>query len=479
MPEAVGDGQQPDLFGHTKQAAISTPYSSISKEIDIREVDIVLMNPPFTISAKRGMKYSEHVRKLMQNRELEIKHQIKSADADASNVIDSSSISTYFTLLADALLHKKTGVLGKILPYTALINTSGLAERKFLAKRFHIDMVVTCHEPNQLNFSESTRIHESLLVCRRRGRDEDKGSTTFIALNHMPRSATEAADWLEAVLAGKEHKYHRTFKWPRSKIADGDWTPAQYYDGSLANLAQRVDDLKSLSPLEDLALVEPAGRRVADGFRNPLKTTEFQPSTAYEVVWTHKTKERETMCSISDYVTEPKVEKYKYAVHVLWPKASRMLIACKINPQAIRVSSIFLSRPVLGQLFIPVTPLPEFPNPTAMLQAWCAYLNSTPAVLSFLNRRQKNMTYASYSLDQLRTIPVPDPEKTDLTPLVHAFKDLGESKLLPWPKMNDCPVRAKLDDVVAKVIGVDPEILADWRQRIVSEPTVNNQKPAD
>ena len=114
-----------------------------------------------------------------------------------------------------------------------------------------------------------------------------------------------------------------------------------------------------------------------------------------------------------------------------------------------------------------------------MLQAWCAYLNSTPAVVSFLNRRQKNMTYASYSLDQLRTIPVPDPEKTDLTPLAHAFNDLGDSKMLPWSKMNDCPVRVKLDDVVAKVIGIAPEILADWLQRIVNEPNVNNRKPTD
>ena len=478
LPEAVGDGQQPDLFGHTKQAPISTPYSSISKEIDIDEVDIVLMNPPFTNSAKRGMKYSSHTRKLMQNRELEIKHQIKSSDADASNVIDSNSISTYFIPLADALLHKEIGVLGTVLPTTTFTSTSVMTARKFLAERFHIDMVVTCHEPNQLNFSENTSIHESLLVCRRRGRDEDKGPTTFIALNHMPRNATEATDWLEAVLAGKEHKYHRTFKWPRSKIADGDWTPAQYYDGSLANLAQKVDDLKNLSPLGDLAFVESA-RQVFDVFKNPLKNTEYQPLTAFEMVWTHTTSERETMRSFSDFTTEPKTEKYNYAVHVLWPKASRMLIACRVNPQAIRVSSIFLPRPVLGQPFIPVTPLPKFLNPTAMLQAWCAYLNSTPAVLSFLNRRQKKLTYANYSLNQIRAIPVPDPEKTDLAPLVSAFNDLGNSKLLPWSKMNDCPTRAKLDDVVAKVLGLDPEILADWRQRIVSEPTVNNQKPAD
>ena len=478
LPEAVGDGQQPDLFGHTKQAAISTPYSSTSKEINIDEVDIVLMNPPFTNSAKRGMKYSSDVRKLMQNREFEIKQQIELSDAGASNAIGSNSISAYFIPLADALLHKETGVLGTVLPTTAFTSASVVSARKFLAERFHIDMVVTCHEPSRLNFSENTSIHESLLVCRR-GVGGNESPTKFIALNHMPRNETEATDWLEAALADKEHKYHRIFKWSRSKIADGDWTPVQYYDGSLANLAQKVDDLKNLSPLGDLALVDPSDAGVRLAFNNPLKNTEYQLLTAFEMVWTHTTSERETMCSYSDFTTGPKAEKYNYAVDVLWPQASRMLIACRVNPQAIRVSSIFLPRPVLGQPFIPVNPLPKFQNPTAMLQAWCVYLNSTPAVLSFLNRRQKKLTYANYSLDQLRTIPVPDPEKTDLAPLVSVFDDLGNSKLLPWPKMNDCPVRAKLDDVVAKVLGLDPEILADWRQRIVNEPTVNNRKPAD
>ena len=479
LPEAVGNGRQPDLFGHIKQAAVSTPYSSISKEIHIREVDVVLMNPPFTNSDKRGTKFSKSVRKDMQDRESKIKHQIKFSDPDASVVCVSNSIETYFSPLADSLLHKETGVLGTVLPTTALTSTSVVARRKFLAERFHIHMIVTCHEPNRLNFSENTSIHESLLVCRRRNKDKDGKSTTFIALNHMPRNSAETADWLEAVSAGKEHKFHRTFEWPRSKIIEGDWTPAQYYDGSLAKLAQKVDNLRNLSPLGNVAMVEPIDAAVRMAFCNPLKNTEHHPSDGYEVVWTHKTSERETMRSFSDYTTEPKAEKYKYAVGVLWPKSSRLLIACRIRPQVVRVSSVFLPRPALGQAFIPVTPFPQNTNSTAVQLAWCAYLNSTPAVLSFLNRRQKTLTYALYSLDQLRNIPVPDPEKTDLTPLEQAFKDLGDKKFLPWSKMNDCPVRAKLDDVVAHVLDIDPEIVGEWRHRIVNEPTVSNRKPTE
>ena len=184
------------------------------------------------------------------------------------------------------------------------------------------------------------------------------------------------------------------------------------------------------------------------------------------------------MRSFSDYATSPKESKYEYATNVLWPKASQMLIACKINPQSIRVAAIHLDRPALGQPFIPVTPLDGVSDPARALQAWCAYLNSTPAALSWLNRRQKKLTYASYSLDQQRSIPVPDPRKVDLNPLVAAFQEIGGLEMLPWSKMHMCAVRAELDDAVAKVLGLDAAEIKQWRERIAKEPTVSG-KPAD
>ena len=275
-------------------------------------------------------------------------------------------------------------------------------------------------------------------------------------------------------MGGGANRIQRVYEWPRARVAEGDWTPCQYYDGSLADVSRDLDGLLLFVPLGEVALVEPGGQRVRDAFRNPLK--EILPAgRSFEVVWTHETSERTTMRSFSDYATTPKESKYDYAEDVLWPKASRMLIACKINPQAIRVAAIHLEKPALGQPFIPVTPLDGVSNPANALQAWCAYLNSTPAVLSWLNRRQKKLTYASYSLDQLRSIPVPDPNKVDLRPLVEAFQRLGDSELLPWPRMNECAVRAELDDAVAKVLDLDSAEIEDWRKRIAKEPTVSGE----
>ena len=117
--------------------------------------------------------------------------------------------------------------------------------------------------------------------------------------------------------------------------------------------------------------------------------------------------------------------------------------------------------------------------PVRTLKAWCAYLNSTPAVLSYLNRRQKKLTYADYSLDQLRSIPVPDPLKVDLGPLADVYEKLCRWELEAWPRMAADPVRAELDDAVVRLLDLDPAEVADWRRRIAAEPTVSNAYAED
>ena len=70
-----------------------------------------------------------------------------------------------------------------------------------------------------------------------------------------------------------------------------------------------------------------------------------------------------------------------------------------------------------------------------------------------------------------------DPSRADLTPLVRAFDDLCNAELQPWAQMDIDPVRHQIDDAVAEVLDLDPAEMADWRRRIVNEPTVSN-KPA-
>lgn len=196
LPQAMGSREQLDLLSHVKEAEVSTPGSPESRAPSIDSVDVILMNPPFTNNVKRAAKYSQEDKKRMQARELRIKSQIMTGDLEASEMIDVNSVRTFFTPLANALLRKDRGILGKVLPTTACTSTSGIAERKYLAKHFHIDKIVTSHDPKYPNFSVNTSIHESLLVCRRRTKETNDKPTLFISLNKMPRTPAGVAEWL-------------------------------------------------------------------------------------------------------------------------------------------------------------------------------------------------------------------------------------------------------------------------------------------
>lgn len=478
----VVHGRKPDLFGYAKTAmVVDRDRPSRPRPVqDLLRPAVVVMNPPFTANDKRGRKYNRTDLKRMQREEQTLRELIAEADPEAGALIDFNSVRTFFTPLADALLRKDKGVLGKILPTTACTSTSGLAERRFLASRFHVDVVVTTHDPKRPNFSENTSIHESLVVCRRKTRENAHAPTLFVSLAHKldhPSEIGQLADWLAAVHGRWPHEWHALFKWPEERMAAGDWSPAQWFDGALAYVAEEIEALPGLTPLGEMALVEPAGRRIADAFVNPLRN---EPRPEYPVMWRHQTGKRTTMRASADYVTEPKAGKGAYA-RGLWPKASRLLVAAKLNPQAVRTASVLVDEPALGNAWVPVMPLGDsaLADPNEQLRsqkAWCAFLNSTPGAVLFLNRRSKKLTYPAYSLDQLRSLPCPDPGKVRTGYLAATFDELQHRELLPWTQMDCCPVRARLDAVVGQMLDIKPAKLAEWRRRLVQEPTISNKK---
>ena len=475
LPEAVGEGEQLDLVGHVKQAAVSTQNSPAAKVPDIRDVDLLLMNPPFTNKGKRNTKYSDDATKRVRQREATIKASVQEGDPGAAAVIESNSISTYFTPLAEALVGKQRGTLAKIVPTTAFASTSGREERRFLASRFHIDMVVTSHDPKRPNFSENTDIHESLLICRRR-EWLSHPTTAFIALNRMPRSPEEVAEWVDAAIQRVPHPCHQIHEWPPERINAGDWSPALYYDGFLAAHNDHHETMDELSPASDLIVtpvIDPGP--VSGAVHNPLKTPPSEDGNGYPVVWRHQADRRRTMRGEVEFHVAPKPGRRGYVESRILPKTSSLLVTLAASTTTIRTTAQILPEPCFGSAWTAFRPNNRIARPDEAMQAWCAYLNSTLGVLSYLHRRARKLTYGRYRPAQLHTIPLPDPAKCDLAPLADAFRELQDAELLPWPKMNECPVRAKLDAALTACLDIDIDSIAWTRRLIAAEPTVSNR----
>ena len=128
----------------------------------LHDLDAVIMNAPFTDNSKRGRKFSPEAVREMQRHELEIRDKLEARDPAAGNVITTNSIRTFFTPLADQLLRSDRGTLAKVIPATACIGASGADERRFLAERFHVERIITTHDPKRII---SRRTRASTSVC--------------------------------------------------------------------------------------------------------------------------------------------------------------------------------------------------------------------------------------------------------------------------------------------------------------------------
>ena len=227
----------------------------------LHDLDAVIMNAPFTDNRKRSRKFGAVAIKAMQRHELDIRDRLLARDPAAGRVITTNSVRTFFTPLADQLLRTDGGVLAKVIPTTACTGASGVDERRFLAERFHVERIVTTHDPKRINFSENTSIHECLLVCRRRPQG-DRPPTEFVSLRVMPDSAEEAIEAADALLSGNPGRWGNVHHWPADRVREGNWTPAQWFDGALAQAAWELDCNAALEPAGLRYQVAPAGRRI-------------------------------------------------------------------------------------------------------------------------------------------------------------------------------------------------------------------------
>lgn len=430
----------------------------------LRDLDGCIMNAPFTDNRKRGRKFSRAALKAMQRHEIEIRNRLHEYDPGAAAVITTNSIRTFFTPLAERLLRSDRAFLAKVLPVTACTGASGVAERRFLAERFHIERIVTTHDPKRIAFSENTSIHESLLICRRRSK-EDRPPTEFVSLRKMPSSAEEAIEVADAISAGTVGDWGSVCRWPADRVQAGDWTPVQWFDGGLAATIREIEEAPLLEPIGLRHAVGPAGQRIQDAY------VRCEPDAAGALPGFHSvsSKVRRRMLGEPDAWYRPRRGKEglakKYATH-----RSRLLVAMRMNTVSGRLNGLWTSQPTFGW-WVPVAT-----NGHRKAQALAVWWNSTPARLQLLNRRAQTLTYPTWQLQHLREIRIPKPDNPGWESLAAAWVEVHDVELLPMRQADVCAARRVIDAAAAVALDISEDEIADWRRRLAREPTITNAR---
>ena len=433
----------------------------------LHDLDAVIMNAPFTDNRKRSRKFGAEAIKAMQRHELDIRDRVQARNLASGQVITTNSIRTFFTPLADLLLKSERGVLAKVIPATACTGASGVDERRFLADRFHIERIVTTHDPKRINFSENTSIHECLLVCRRHP-DGERPATEFVSLRVMPDSAEQAIDAADAITSGPPGHWGNVHSWPADRVRAGDWTPVQWYDGTLADTARVLEANTLLEPAGLRFEIGPAGQRIQDAYR----VCDGEQSGALPGFHSVSSSLRRTLLGEHDVWYQPRAAKRSLAQRYR-AQRSQLLVPMRLDTISGRVTALWTAQASFGW-WVPIRISDE-----TKAKALAAWLNSTPARLMLLNRRAQKLTYPTWQLAHLREIRIPKPNNPAWALLKAAFDQVSETELLPMKHADACAARNILDEAAAVALGIDQSVLADWRRRLAAEPTITNARPAE
>ena len=434
----------------------------------LRDVDVVIMNAPFTDNRKRGRKFSPDAVKAMQRHELAIRDRVQQRDEEAARVITTNSISTFFTPLAERILDREKGVLAKVLPVTGCTGASGIAERQFLAERFQIERVVTTHDPRRIAFSENTSIHECLLICRRRT-DGHRLPTEFVSLRRMPENAEEAIEVSKAIASGDIGSWGQVCVWPADRVQAGDWSPAQWYDRGLAEIVRQLEGHGDLAPAGSVLTTGATGRAAQDSWRRDPTGDNPQQVRVFDSV---SAKVRQTMLDTPEQPVVPGGRRAHLHESVLETSAN-LLFATRYDTVSGRLTALWSETPTFGFGWIPA----KGPD-RSYEQALCAWWNSTPGRLLLLNRRAKKLTYPKWSVKHLSSMPCPKPDDSHCAALAEAWHRVNRVPMRTMRQARNCKARLVIDKAAALTLGVELDVMADWRHRLASEPTVTNARVA-
>ncbi len=464
------------LSGQARLAAWPSAIQQVDTEEGMAEpppaMDLVIMNPPYTRDSLRHDQFSRADKLALKRKE---------KDLFANRPTDMAGHSGAFLVLGEYLDRLDTGALASVLPLMAMTDKSGREIRRHLASRYHVETIVASHDPQRISFSENTTIGEVLVICRRWS-GGPKQPTRVVNLARNPATPLEALDAAarieQASETGDQVSHDFTVQQVDSdRIERGDWYAVNFLSPFLVEAYRTITEANPGAvptvPLGDLAQIGPAGRRIRDAYTK----SDLPTVSGRKALWHHKTGIVQSMWAATDVYIEPKAPK-RHLADRYWKQRGQMLLPTQLRLNRCRVAAIMLPERAVGSRWTPCRP-----HDPQIAKALCLYLNSTPGILSLLGGRDNRVpSYPSFSLDTLRSLPVPDFSVLELAgseSLSSWFDWLRYEKPLPFPQMHEDPVREQIDDAIVNALDLDAEWIASIRREVAGEPSVMDRRRSE
>ena len=442
----------------------------------VRNVRIVVMNPPFTNRTNMGAKFPKEVQGRMRNRVDSFERTLVAADAQMEGFADKNSIRPLFVALADKCLDPADGLLAMVNPTISLTATSGQQERVVLAKRFHIHTLLTCHRPRQINLSQNTAINESIVIARRH--EGERPPTWVISLDRFPADEREVAE-LHRCLSGCEtgllpDGWGEVSEWPAERIEAGDWSAVAFRSPGLAEAAVRIARDGKLLPIVGQDIVPSAVLQGGAQMR-PLEKVPADTPGSFPVLYS-KGAEAQTRIQavpdehlVSTKLSKPDPALGRNASHAekLHQHAGHLLVTNGQDTSSARLTAVAGEIQYIGVAWMPV------PGITfQQAKAAAVFLNSTAGRLQLLRNPGRKLSFPKYNPGAYEGIRIPDLTDEKAVSSLAMCWDRTHDMIVPQFRDGECEVRRMWDEAVAEALEWDSEWLAELRQQLHDEPHV-------
>ena len=471
----MGTGIAGSLEFYGERAAVSL-YTPVSKQVETGQEkvlkavrhDLVIMNPPFTRDSLRHDHLGRKQEDAVKAREAEI---FKGAPAGPRHS------GGMFLLLADRLCDKEDGTVALVYPTASFGAPSARPVWERLLENFHLETVITSHDPKRIYFSENTTISDSLVVLRRLNEGNRNQPTIFVNLRKNPDKAADALAVADAIHSDNIE----SVSWERERVEMNDWTPVKFLIPYLSHKTFEwfADGRLGCVTLGSLAEVGPDGSEI----RKAYKKVDIAEADEHGRLglWDNNQTDpknglppKETMRVEPDCSLLRKPENADRADRV-WEQRGRLLLPAYIRVGSARTFAVRSDQPVLGSMWVSVRPR-RLSDPNLWEMAMCVYLNSTPGILSQIwVSTPKVFGRPAMSLSGMRNIPVPDFVEAQVSALADHFQRFAGHPLLPFREQENDLVRASLDEMVCATMGWDREEVEKARFALAAEPSVTGR----
>ena len=431
-------------------------------------------NPPYSNAAKEAKHLPAVVRRNMQSRKKELRQVVSSDLPELGSILNPNSVRPWFSVLMEELVDPDAGAIGKVMPTTACTSIDGEVERRFWARKFHPEIVITLHHPRDMNWSVKTAITESMIILRRTAGTSPRPPTRFVSLRKQPKRAEDALAIRDDLRNGTG-EWGRVCEWPADRVRMGDWSPAVWYDPELARMAARLEDKG-----------EHSSRWMRIGNLSPVFTTkqlvgqkkwEWCDSSEAEV---HVLKgagqgvQQFIAGKIDGFARRVKNHRAnELTKHALLKKVGVLHVPNTQGADSGRLTAVCTVESAVGYTWTPIQGVK-----IQEAKALAVWLNSTLGRIAMRRWGSRKLTWPMYQPRAIKRIVVPNLKEMEgrhVDTLTVAF-ERTKSSLIPQYKEEHGPARELWDDAVSRAVGIDRAVIADCARRLHREPTIRGKQ---